>query len=121
MYLLSLIPIVIAFAVIMKTKRAFESCILGILSAILLYSFQTGDWNIPVLFYNFLAETSGSPGNMWVIIFTLAIGPVTQILNDAGATRAFTNWVTRKFANNDKKSLLSIIILGIVVVARHDF
>ena len=117
MYLLSLIPIVIAFAVIMKTKRAFESCILGILSAILLYSFQTGDWNIPVLFYNFLAETSGSPGNMWVIIFTLAIGPVTQILDDAGATRAFTNWVTRKFANNDKKSLLSIIILGIVVYA----
>ena len=50
MYLLSLIPIVIAFAVIMKTKRAFESCILGILSAILLYSFQTGDWNVPVLF-----------------------------------------------------------------------
>lgn len=117
MYLLSLIPILIAFVAIMKTKRAFESCILGILSAILLYSVQTGDWNIPVLFYNFLAETSGSPGNMWVIIFTLAIGPVTQILDDAGATRAFTNWVTRKFANDDKKSLLSIIILGIVVYA----
>lgn len=117
MYLLSLIPIMVAFVVIIKTKRAFESCVLGVVVGIVIYSFLNGDWNIPVLFYNFLADTSSSPGNMWVIIFTLAIGPVTQILFDSGATKAFTNWVTRKFANNDKKSLISIILLGIVVYA----
>lgn len=117
MYLLSLIPILVAFIAIIKTKRAFESCILGILSAIVIYAFETGEWNIPVLFYNFLADTSSTPGNMWVIIFTLAIGPVTQILYDSGATKSFTNWVTRKFATNDKKSLISIIILGIIVYA----
>lgn len=117
MFAVSLIPIVVAFVAIMLSKRAFESCILGIITAIVIYAAQTGDWNIPVLFYNFLAETSSEPGNMWVIIFTLAIGSVTQILADAGATGAFTDWVTRRFANNEKKSILSIIILGIVVYA----
>ena len=117
MFAVSLIPIVVAFVAIMLSKRAFESCILGIITAIVIYAAQTGDWNIPVLFYNFLAETSSEPGNMWVIIFTLAIGSVTQILADACATGAFTDWVTRRFANNEKKSILSIIILGIVVYA----
>lgn len=117
MFAVSLIPIVVAFVAIMLSKRAFESCILGIITAIVIYAAQTGDWNIPVLFYNFLAETSSEPGNMWAIIFTLAIGSVTQILADAGATGAFTDWVTRRFANNEKKSILSIIILGIVVYA----
>lgn len=117
MFAVSLIPIIVAFVAIMVSKRAFESCILGIITAIVIYAAQTGDWNIPVLFYNFLAETSSEPGNMWVIIFTLAIGSVTQILADAGATGAFTDWVTRRFANNEKKSILSIIILGIVVYA----
>lgn len=117
MFAVSLIPIVVAFVAIMLSKRAFESCILGIITAIVIYAAQTGDWNIPVLFYSFLAETSSEPGNMWVIIFTLAIGSVTQILADAGATGAFTDWVTRRFANNEKKSILSIIILGIVVYA----
>lgn len=117
MFAVSLIPIIVAFVAIMVSKRAFESCILGIITAIVIYAAQTGDWNIPVLFYNFLAETSSEPGNMWVIIFTLAIGSVTQILADAGATGAFTDWVTKRFANNEKKSILSIIILGIVVYA----
>ena len=117
MYILSLIPILVAFVVIIKTKRAFESCILGIITAIIIYASQNGEWNIPVLFYKFLADTSSSPGNMWVIIFTLAIGPVTQILNDSGATEAFTDWVTRRFAHNEKKSMLSIIILGVAVYA----
>lgn len=117
MFVLSLIPIVVAFVAIMISKRAFESCILGIVTAIVIYAGQTGDWNIPTLFYNFLAETSSSPGNMWVIIFTLAIGAVTQLLYDSGATSAFTNWITGRFANNDKKSMLSIIVLGIVVYA----
>lgn len=117
MFAVSLIPIVVAFVAIMVSKRAFESCILGIVTAIVIYSAQTGDWNIPVLFYNFLADTSSDPGNMWVIIFTLAIGAVTQILFDAGATGAFTDWVTTRYANNEKKSIISIIILGIVVYA----
>lgn len=117
MFAVSLIPVLVAFVAIMVSKRAFESCILGIITAIVIYAAQTGDWNIPVLFYNFLAETSSEPGNMWVIIFTLAIGAVTQILFDAGATSAFTEWVTRRFANNEKKSIFSIIILGIVVYA----
>lgn len=117
MYLLSLIPIVVAFVAIMCSKRAFESCILGILAALVIYAAENGDWNIPVLFYNFLADTSSDPGNMWVIIFTLAIGAVTQILFDAGATTAFTNWVTEKFAKDEKHSMFAIILLGIVVYA----
>lgn len=117
MFAVSLIPIIVAFVVIMLTKRAFESCILGIITAVVIYAAQTGEWNLPVLFYNFLAETSSQPGNMWVIIFTLAIGAVTQILFDSGATGAFSSWVTERFADNDKKSMLSIIVLGILVYA----
>ncbi|MEC4273514.1 Na+/H+ antiporter NhaC family protein [Adlercreutzia sp. R25] len=117
MYALSLIPIIVAFVGVMVSKRAFESCILGIIAAILIYGAQAGDWNVPVMFYDFLAETSSTPGNMWVIVFTLAIGAVTQLLFDSGATSAFTGWVTKRFANNEKKSLLSVIILGVLVYA----
>lgn len=117
MYALCLIPILIAFVMIIKTKRAFESCIFGIISAIIIYAFQTGEWNLPVVFYNFIAETCSAPGYMWVILFTLFVGVVTQVLADSGATKAFTNWVTNKFANNSKKSFLSIIILAIIVYA----
>lgn len=117
MFVVSLIPIIVAFVGVMVSKRAFESCIAGIVTAVIIYAAQTGDWNIPLLFYNFLAETSSQPGNMWVIIFTLSIGAVTQLLSDAGATTAFSNWVTKRFANDEKKSMLSIIILGILVYA----
>ena len=117
MFVVSLIPIIVAFAGVMISKRAFESCIAGIITAVIIYAAQTGDWNIPLLFYNFLAETSSEPGNMWVIVFTLSIGAVTQILTDAGATAAFSNWVTKRFANNEKKSMLSIVVLGILVYA----
>lgn len=41
MYFLSLIPILVAFVMIMKTKRAFESCIMGILSAMVIYAFES--------------------------------------------------------------------------------
>ncbi len=117
MFAVSLIPIIVAFVGVLATKRAFESCIAGIVTAVVIYAAQTGDWNIPVLFYNFLAETSSEPGNMWVIVFTLSIGVVTQILSDAGATTAFSNWVTKRFAKDEKRSMLSIIILGILVYA----
>lgn len=117
MFVVSLIPIIVAFVGVMVSKRAFESCIAGIITAVIIYAAQTGDWNIPVLCYNFLAETSSEPGNMWVIIFTLAIGVVTQILSDGGATAAFSNWVTKRFAKDEKRSMLSVIILGILVYA----
>lgn len=117
MYALSLIPILVAFIGVVKTKKAFESCIAGIFAAIIIYAAENGEWNLPVLFYNFVADTSSTPGNMWVIIFTLAIGAVTQLMSDSGATKAFTNWVVKKFANNSKKSLFSVVILAIVVYA----
>lgn len=114
---LSLIPILVAFVMIMKTKRAFESCICGIISALAIYAIQEQSWNLPVLFYNFIADTCSAPGYMWVILFTLFVGVVTQVLFDSGATRAFTNWVTKKFASNSKKSFISIILLALVVYA----
>lgn len=114
---LSLIPILVAFVMIMKTKRAFESCICGIISALAIYAIQEQSWNLPVLFYNFIADTCSTPGYMWVILFTLFVGVVTQVLFDSGATRAFTNWVTKKFASNSKKSFISIILLSLVVYA----
>ena len=114
---LSLIPILVAFVMIMKTKRAFESCICGIISALAIYAIQEQSWNLPVLFYNFIADTCSAPGYMWVILFTLFVGVVTQVLFDSGATRAFTNWVTKKFASNSKKSFISIILLSLVVYA----
>ena len=117
MYALCLVPILVAFVGIVVSKRAFESCIAGILTAIVIYSANAGDWNIPTLFYNFLADTCSAPGNMWVIIFTLAVGAVTQILFDSGATSAFTSWITGRFAKDEKRSILAIIILGIVVYA----
>ena len=114
MYFLSLIPILVAFVMIMKTKRAFESCIMGILSAMVIYAFESGEWNLPVMFYNFLADTCSDPSYMWVIIFTLFVGVVTQVLYDSGATRSFTNWVTSKYASDSKRSLFSIIVLSII-------
>ena len=117
MYFLSLIPILVAFVMIMKTKRAFESCIMGILSAMVIYAFESGEWNLPVMFYNFLADTCSDPSYMWVIIFTLFVGVVTQVLYDSGATRSFTNWVTSKYASDSKRSLFSIIVLSIIVYA----
>ena len=109
---LSLIPILVAFVMIMKTKRAFESCICGIISALAIYAIQEQSWNLPVLFYNFIADTCSAPGYMWVILFTLFVGVVTQVLFDSGATRAFTNWVTKKFASNSKKSFICIPLVS---------
>lgn len=125
MYWLSIIPILISYIAIVKTKRAFESVILGIISGMIIYCAMVGNWNIPQIFYDFLSNVCSKPGNVWVIIFTLAIGPVTQLLDDAGATLAFTNWVSNRPSKGkeltheaaQKRSLLSTIVLGIVVYA----
>lgn len=127
MYWLSVIPILISFFAILKTKRAFESILLGIGIGMVIYCAQVGDWNIPLIFYNFLSDVCSKPGNVWVFVFTLAIGPVTQLLEDAGATLSFTNWITKKSskdssglgvtAKDQKKSLLSTIGLGVAIYA----
>lgn len=116
MYLLSLIPVAVAFIAVIKSKRAFESCLLGIFAALVIYGAENQSFNLPVLFYNFLADVMADPVNVWVIVFTLIIGMVTEVINAARATDKFSRWVT-KFANTEKKSLFSILIMGIVIFA----
>ncbi|MCD7907953.1 MAG: Na+/H+ antiporter NhaC family protein [Clostridium sp.] len=116
MYLLSLIPVAIAFLAVVKTKKAFESCLLGIFSALVIYAFENQTWNLAALFYSFLSDVMSDATNVWVIVFTLIIGMFTEIIDAAKATDKFCKWV-RKFADNEKKTLLSVVIMGIVIYA----
>lgn len=116
MYLLSLIPVIIAFLAVMKTKKAFESCLLGIFSALVIYGFENNTWNLAALFYSFLSDVMTDATNVWVIVFTLIIGIFTEIIDAARATDKFCKWV-QKFADNEKKTLLSVLIMGIVIYA----
>ncbi len=116
MYLLSLIPVAIAFLAVVKTKKAFESCLLGIFSALVIYAFENQTWNLAVLFYSFLSDVMTDATNVWVIVFTLIIGMFTEIIDAAKATDKFCRWVER-FADNEKKTLLSVLIMGIAIYA----
>ncbi len=116
MYLLSLIPVAIAFLAVVKTKKAFESCLLGIFSALVIYAFEHQTWNLAALFYSFLSDVMTDATNVWVIVFTLIIGMFTEIIDAAKATDKFCRWV-EKFADNEKKTLFSVLIMGIAIYA----
>ena len=116
MYLLSLIPVAIAFLAVVKTKKAFESCLLGIFSALVIYAFENQSWNLAALFYSFLSDVMTDATNVWVIVFTLIIGMFTEIIDAAKATDKFCRWV-EKFADNEKKTLLSVLVMGVVIYA----
>lgn len=116
-YLWCLVPIIVAYVAVIKSKKAFESCLLGIIAGLVIYAFQNpGNWNLALTGYNMLSDVCSDPGNVWVIVFTLIIGCFTEILSLSHATGKFTEWVA-KHANTEKKTLFTIIIMGVLVFA----
>lgn len=113
-YLLCLIPVLAAFIVVAKTRRPFESVILGLVVGVVIYGISIGDFNFAPLFVSILSEEMADSGTVWVIVFTLLIGIFVEIIDAAKGTAAVSALVG-KHANSEKKTLLSVLAMGILV------
>ena len=56
MYLLALVPILVAFVAVALSKRPFESVILGLFSGVVIYGARIGEWNVAALFIDVISE-----------------------------------------------------------------
>ena len=107
---LSLLPPAIVIFLAIKTKKAFESMIIGTLFGfILLYGLHA----IPEFSYSILSQMV-DPGLSWVILFSMLIGGLMGLIDAVRASSAFTRFAL-KFAKNEKKTFLTTLLLAIVV------
>jgi len=117
----SLIPSIILIVYIFVTKRILEALILASLIGFIMVSHPANGGGLGEWFSNILASFGGAALNVmmsediaWLIIVCGLMGSIIALIEKAGGSFAFGEWVS-KYAKTRKSSLLVTYVLGIVV------
>lgn len=108
--ILTLIPPIFIIVFAIATKKTFEALVLGGLIGCVI-GFGGDFFN---QYIGFLFETMGDGDNIWIVVVIGLFGCLIAIMKKANATAAFSNFILR-YANSEKKAMLSAWILGIIV------
>ena len=109
----SLLPPLIALALVMISREVVSSLAVALLSSEALRSISAGIYSPFAMFENTmnrLLETIQSPGNGRLILFSLGVGALIELVRVSGATRALVDRLTRAgFANSPRRTGLLTI------------
>lgn len=114
----SLIPPLLAIAMVILTKRVLLSLGTGIISAALLLA----QFNITdtlkitfVSFKNIFVEDGGvNTWNVYIILFLLVLGVITAFITISGGSRAFGEWAMKRVKTRTGAQIVGAV-LGIII------
>ena len=108
--LLSLLPMALAIALVLLTKRTALSLLAGTLvGAVILYGADA-----PGHYMSLVYGTLGSELWIWVLLLVGLFGSLVALFDASGGIQGFTNIAVR-FCNSQRRSLLTVWLLSIVV------
>lgn len=114
----TLVPPLIAIALVLLTRRVLISLGVGVLSAALLVAdFQVWDWLVLVaqeFAAIFWVDGALNTGDVYILIFTLMLGVVTAFVLMSGGTRAFAQWAITRIRTRRGATALPAV-LGLVI------
>ncbi|MBP2437669.1 Na+/H+ antiporter NhaC family protein [Microbacterium amylolyticum] len=115
--LLTLLPPILAIALVIITKRVLLSLGIGVVSAALLIN-NLHPVDTALAVWNAFAVIFWDDGlNTWyvfILIFTLLLGVVAAFITMSGGTAAFAAWASRRI-DNRRGALFLPAIVGIVI------
>lgn len=108
--ILSLLPIIVLFVLIFRTKRM----LLSLTIASLVGAILVGGWNFPTVWLTAIqkAFTGGTVGYLFLLLALFGI--LIVLLDKSGCVMEFANWMSR-FANTRKKALLITFVLSLLI------
>ncbi len=109
----SLLPPLIALALVMLTREVVSSLALALVSSEALRSISEGIWHPLIMLersVDRIIETFQSAGNTRLILFSLGVGVLIEFVRTSGATQAFVQRLTHMgFANTPRRAGLLTI------------
>ncbi|WP_088006523.1 Na+/H+ antiporter NhaC family protein [Indiicoccus explosivorum] len=115
--LFSILPPVLAIAMVLLTRRVLLSLGTGILAAALILESFSPAASAKAL-WNSFAVTFWDGGfnayNVFIILFLLLLGIITAFVSLSGGSRAFADWASRRVKSRRGAKLLTVF-LGILI------
>lgn len=114
----SILPPIIAIAMVLITKRVLLSLGAGILSAALLVaSFAPGEtlknlWQAFIV--SFWDDGAINTYNIFIMLFIITLGIITAFVSLSGGSRAFAEWAVKRVKTKRGAKLLTVF-LGIII------
>lgn len=105
---LSVLPPLIAIALVMWKKEVILALLVGVFSAELLLLISQDDQSVllsPINLVERLISVVSDPGNARLLIFSLVIGALLAFIRDSGGVAATVNWLINKGLAKSKRQV----------------
>ncbi len=116
---LSILPPIIAIAVVIWKKEVVLALLVAVLSAECLIILTTGTSNIlltPINMVERVISTVTSGGNARILLFSLLVGALLAFIRDSGGVSAFVDkLINSGFVNNKRRAGGVTMLTGVVV------
>ena len=89
----ALIPPVVAIALALITKEVYSSLFVGILVGALLYSGFSFEKTVVHIFEGGIISVLSDKYNVGILVFLVILGAMVSLMNRAGGSAAFGEWV----------------------------
>lgn len=114
----SLVPPILAIAMVLLTRRVLLSLGVGIVAAaFFIASFQFTD-SILLIWESFkgvfVDEGALNTGNVFILIFILLLGILTAFVSMMGGTKAFGDWMIKRVKTRAGAQIMTMI-LGVII------
>ena len=116
---ISIIPPIIAIAVVFWKKEVIMALLLAVLSAEALILLTAAPDTIilaPITSVERVIEVASSPGNTRILMFSLLVGAMLAYIRDSGGVAAMVNWLIQRGVARNKKQVGGLTMLTGVVV-----
>ena len=124
---LSVIPPILTIAMALITKEVIASLVIGILSGTLIYT--GGDFlsSITLLFETMSEKIFGqasisdtgtqiSNSNAYILIFLALLGALVMVINNAGGSKAYGDWASKKIKSRKGAALATTALGGTMFI-----
>lgn len=112
--ILSIIPPLIAIILALLTKQVIPSLLLGILSGVSIYVFNSGGGLDKVVDVTIDLMSSKFSDNITMILFLCFLGALVAIVTIAGGSKAYGEWAVSKIKSREGAKI-STAFLGLII------
>lgn len=112
---LALLPPIIAIVLALITKEVYMSLFIGILSGSLLYTMFHPVLTVTKTFDTIIAKLADG-WNVGILIFLVILGIMVSLINKAGGSAAYGEWMSQKIRGRVGASLATFLLGALIFV-----
>jgi tetracycline resistance efflux pump len=110
----SLIPPIVAIALVLITKEVYSSLFIGIVCGALLYANFSPLNSYTAIFTEGFISSLADSWNVGILIFLVVLGAIVCLMNKAGGSAAYGKWASERIKTREG-AILSTFGLGVLI------